>query len=114
MELEAVGLQFEPYQWLPCGVTWDSSQTVVVIKLQLTSALCSLEQLNKSAKEGSEWLCVLNWTEQDFPPESATGAARHKCLSSLQRQPSMAEWYSRKTKNHAQMAREQHGTSPTT
>ena len=25
IELEAVGLQFEPYQWLPCGVTWDSS-----------------------------------------------------------------------------------------
>ena len=33
IELEAVGLQFEPYLWLPCGVTWDSSQTVVVIKL---------------------------------------------------------------------------------
>ena len=38
-ELEAVGLQFEPYLWHPCGVTWDSSQTVVVIKLQQTSAL---------------------------------------------------------------------------
>ena len=23
--LEAIGLQFEPYQWCPCGVTWDSS-----------------------------------------------------------------------------------------
>ena len=40
IELEAVGLQFEPYQWHPCGVTWDSSQTVVVIKLLQTSALC--------------------------------------------------------------------------
>ena len=40
IELEAVGLQFEPYQWRPCGVTWDSSRTVVVIKLLLTSGLC--------------------------------------------------------------------------
>ena len=39
IELEAVGLQFEPYQWRPCGVTWDSSRTVVVIKLRRTSAL---------------------------------------------------------------------------
>ena len=41
IELEAVGLQFEPYLWLPCGVTWDSSEslTVVVIKLLLPSAL---------------------------------------------------------------------------
>ena len=23
IELEAVGLQFETYRWLPCGVTWD-------------------------------------------------------------------------------------------
>ena len=30
IELEAVGLQFEPYLWHPCGVTWDSSLTVVV------------------------------------------------------------------------------------
>ena len=22
VELEAVGLQFEPYRWRPCGVTW--------------------------------------------------------------------------------------------
>ena len=33
------GLQFEPYRWCPCGVTWDSSRTVVVIKLRRTSAL---------------------------------------------------------------------------
>ena len=39
IELEAVDLQFEPYGWCPCGVTWDSSRTVVVIKLQRTSAL---------------------------------------------------------------------------
>ena len=39
IELEAVGLQFEPYRWRPFGVTWDSSQTVVVIKLRRTSAL---------------------------------------------------------------------------
>ena len=41
IELEAVGLQFEPYRWRPCGVTWDSSRTVVVIKLLRTSALAS-------------------------------------------------------------------------
>ena len=39
IELEAVGLQFEPYRWRPCGVTWDLSRTVVVIKLRRTSAL---------------------------------------------------------------------------
>ena len=39
IDLEAVGLQFEPYQWRPCGVTWDSTRTVVVIKLLQTSAL---------------------------------------------------------------------------
>ena len=39
IELQAVGLQFEPYLWLLCGVTWDSSQTVVEIKLLRTSAL---------------------------------------------------------------------------
>ena len=39
VELEAVDLQFEPYRWRPCGVTWDSSRTVVVIKLRRTSAL---------------------------------------------------------------------------
>ena len=38
IELEAV-LQFEPYRWRPCGVTWDFSRTVVVIKLRRTSAL---------------------------------------------------------------------------
>ena len=31
--------RFEPYRWRPCGVTWDSSRTVVVIKLRRTSAL---------------------------------------------------------------------------
>ena len=39
IELEAVGFQFEPYLWRPCGVTWESSRTVVVIKLRRTSAL---------------------------------------------------------------------------
>ena len=39
IELNAVGLQFEPYRWRPCGVTWDSSRTAVVIKLWRTSAL---------------------------------------------------------------------------
>ena len=28
IDLEAVGFQFEPYRWRPCGVTWDSSTTV--------------------------------------------------------------------------------------
>ena len=37
-----VSLQFEPYRWRPCGVTWDSSRTVVVIKLRRTSALFTL------------------------------------------------------------------------
>ena len=45
IELEAVGLQFEPYRWRPCGVTWDSSRTVVVIKLRRTSALYGLTVL---------------------------------------------------------------------
>ena len=36
IELEAIGLQFKPYLWHPCGVTWDSSRTVVVIKLLWT------------------------------------------------------------------------------
>ena len=44
IELEAVGLQFKPYWWLPCGVTWGSSQTVVVIKLQRTSAAPPYDQ----------------------------------------------------------------------
>ena len=39
IELEVVGFRFEPYRWRPCGVTWDSSRTVVVIKLRRTSAL---------------------------------------------------------------------------
>ena len=30
------------YMWRPCGVTWDSSRTVVVIKLRRTSALTLL------------------------------------------------------------------------
>ena len=42
IELEAVGLQFKPYRWRPCDVTWDSSRTVVVIKLRRTSALWTL------------------------------------------------------------------------
>ena len=39
IELEAVGFQLEPYLWRPCGVTWESSRTVVVIKLRQTSTL---------------------------------------------------------------------------
>ena len=39
IDLEAVGLQFKPYLWHPRAVTWDSSQTVVVIKLLQTSNL---------------------------------------------------------------------------
>ena len=35
-------LPAEPYRWRPCGVTWDSSRTVVVVKLRRTSALPSL------------------------------------------------------------------------
>ena len=50
IELEAVGLQFEPYRWRPCGVTWDSSRTVVVIKLRRTSALSVSGRLNYSIR----------------------------------------------------------------
>ena len=43
IELEAIGLQFKPYLWRPCGLTWDSSRTlwrtVMVIKLLRTSTL---------------------------------------------------------------------------
>ena len=39
IELEAVSFWFEPYQWRPCGVTWDSSRTVMVVELLQTSAL---------------------------------------------------------------------------
>ena len=42
IELEAVDLQFEPYRWRPCGITWDSSRTVVVLNLRRTSALMEL------------------------------------------------------------------------
>ena len=49
IELEAVGLQFEPYLWRPCGVTWDSSRTVVVIKLRRTSALMLNHELSGHA-----------------------------------------------------------------
>ena len=42
IELEAVGFQFEPYRWRPCGVTWDSSRTVVVLKLRRTSSLTNI------------------------------------------------------------------------
>ena len=45
IELEAVGLQFEPYRWRrPCGVSWDSSRIVVVIKLRRTSALLAISK----------------------------------------------------------------------
>ena len=43
IELEVYGLQFEPYRWRPCGVTWDTSRTVVVIKLRRTSALAKIK-----------------------------------------------------------------------
>ena len=45
IELEAVAFRFEPYRWRPCGVTWDSSRTVVVIKQRGTSALRQRRQL---------------------------------------------------------------------
>ena len=43
IELEAVG----PYRWRPCGVTWDSSRTVVVIKLWRTSALILTSHMHR-------------------------------------------------------------------
>ena len=39
IDLEAVDFQFEPLPVAPLCVTWDSSQTVVIIKLRRTSAL---------------------------------------------------------------------------
>ena len=50
IELQAVGFQFEPYRWRPCGVTWDSSRTVVVIKLRRTSALRSRIETRMGAR----------------------------------------------------------------
>ena len=50
IKLEAVGLQFWPYWWRPCGVTWDSSRTVVVRKLLRTSALFA--KLSKILEKG--------------------------------------------------------------
>ena len=48
IDLEAVNLQFKPFWWRHCGVTWDSSRAFVVIKLQQNSALeyiCQAAQL---------------------------------------------------------------------
>ena len=43
----------ELYRWRPCGVTWDSSRTVVVIKLRRTSALeISDSELHRAAVKG--------------------------------------------------------------
>ena len=53
IELEAVGLQFEPYRLRPCGVTWESSPTVVVIKLRETSALKTNADCNGGMRLGS-------------------------------------------------------------
>ena len=55
IEMEAVGLQFKPYLWCPCGVTWDSSQTVVVIKLLQTSTLLLRLRRELNCREGG-WL----------------------------------------------------------
>ena len=52
IELEAVSLQFEPYRWGPCGVTWDSSRTVVVIKLRRTYALRPVRAARRHARPG--------------------------------------------------------------
>ena len=71
--LEAVGLQFEPYRWRPCGVTWDSSRTVVVIKLRRTSALVLFKIMNST---GSRWSPVRTllvaplWCDLGFVPNS--------------------------------------------
>ena len=60
--LEAVGLQFEPYRWCPCGVTWDSSRTVVVIKRRRTSESALL--LVRQPGPGSAWHNLLQLTSQ--------------------------------------------------
>ena len=41
------------YWWRPCGVTWDSSQTGVVIRLRQTSALGSSTTISSRLS----WLC---------------------------------------------------------
>ena len=51
IELEAVGFRFEPYRWRPCGVTWDSSRTVVVLKLRRTSALLRWPTCNSRIRQ---------------------------------------------------------------
>ena len=59
IELEAVGLQFKPYRWRPCGVNWDSSQTVVVIKLLQTSALHTQRPLYISSHQKVPFLNIM-------------------------------------------------------
>ena len=66
VELEAVGFQFEPYRWRHCGVTWDSSRTVVVIKLQRTSALT-----------------------KTFPSREQDPRSHHKAANSMQTHPAV-------------------------
>ena len=40
IELDTVGRQFEPYLWLPCGVTWDAvPEQLWFLKLQRKPAL---------------------------------------------------------------------------
>ena len=57
IELEAFGLQFEPYRWRPCGVTWESSRTVVITKLRWTSALW--REYQRPCGAGVAWCVVL-------------------------------------------------------
>ena len=65
IELEAVGLQFEPYRWGPCGVTWDSSRTVVIIKLRRT---CALRLKEGPTRQSAPVASPLGLTSPDCAP----------------------------------------------
>ena len=66
IELEAVGFRFEPYRWRRCGMTWDSSRTVVVFKLKLrrTSTLSIFD--DRKFSSGNQGIVV-----RPFPSEPA-------------------------------------------
>ena len=89
IELEAVGFRFEPYRWRPCGVTWDSSRTVVVIKLRRTSALLTTGAANIVQAGLSR-----GHSASPGPSKAVTGAAR-------QTAPSQADRTGRRRENRA-------------
>ena len=73
IELEAVGLQFEPYRWCPCGVIWDSSRTVVVIKLRRTGLRPPYDPYGSQATKSMNHHCS-HYT--DYVAESVSSSAQ--------------------------------------